>query len=330
LTQEQNIPAAAEPAPDLLRQFLTCADPQKADRLLERLLAQHASIVVVRIVSSKVPPSAASDVQHDVLTGLIARLRGVKQSGDSRSIRDFDAYVAAAAYHACTEYYRERFPQRYSLRNRLRYLLRNHSHLDLWQVRGGEWICGSKEQRPAQAALVDRKEACEGATWATSREMSKLVENLLHESSRPVLFDELVEHIASQLGILDQPESPGEAVTHPSTSVETKLAQRGWLAHIWREISGLPLPQRIALLLSLRDDRGAPALLLLPVTGVASLRQIAALLEMKAEELAQIWNRLPLDDRQIGERLGLHRSRVANLRKAARERLRRKTPGSFE
>jgi hypothetical protein len=59
----------------------------------------------------------------------------------------------------------------------------------------------------------------------------------------------------------------------------------------------------------------------LPVAGVATMKQIASVLDMPVDELARIWNGLPLDDLRIAERLGLNRQRVIDLRRTARARL---------
>jgi hypothetical protein len=45
---------------------------------------------------------------------------------------------------------------------------------------------------------------------------------------------------------------------------------------------------------------------------------------MPAEELARMWNDLPIDDMRIATRLGIKRQQVINLRKAARARLARR------
>jgi hypothetical protein len=66
------------------------------------------------------------------------------------------------------------------------------------------------------------------------------------------------------------------------------------------------------------------ALELFPLTGVASIRAIASVLEIPAEEFAEIWNMLPLDDLAIAERLQVTRQQVINLRKSARKRLERR------
>jgi hypothetical protein len=60
---------------------------------------------------------------------------------------------------------------------------------------------------------------------------------------------------------------------------------------------------------------------LLPVAGVATIRQIAGVLEIHDAELAALWDDLPLDDATIGLRIGCTRQQVINLRMAARKRL---------
>jgi len=100
--------------------------------------------------------------------------------------------------------------------------------------------------------------------------------------------------------------------------------RRTYLHRLWEEIRALPPRQAAALLLNLRDAKGANAVSLLPLTGVASLRDIAGTLGMPALELAALWSRLPLDDATIAGTLGLSRQQVINLRKAARQRLARR------
>jgi len=96
---------------------------------------------------------------------------------------------------------------------------------------------------------------------------------------------------------------------------------------LWVEIGELPLRQRVALLLSLRDDQGRGVLTLFPLVRVASIRQIAEALFMSAEHLATLRNELPLEDTAIAQSLGVTRQQVINLRKCARQRLLRRTKG---
>ena len=82
--------------------------------------------------------------------------------------------------------------------------------------------------------------------------------------------------------------------------------------------------QRLALLLNLRDGEGRGVIALLPLTGVASIRRIAAMLEMPAPELAALWPRCRSRMRPSPSGSGLTRQQVINLRKSARARLGRR------
>jgi len=62
----------------------------------------------------------------------------------------------------------------------------------------------------------------------------------------------------------------------------------------------------------------------LPVVGVASIRQIGSTLAIDAQELADLWPELPLEDTRIAIILQLTRQQVINLRRTARERLLRR------
>ena len=75
----------------------------------------------------------------------------------------------------------------------------------------------------------------------------------------------------------------------------------------------LPVRQRVALLLNLRDEHGGSAVAMLPILRIATIPQIAEALEMSDEELAILWNELPVEDAVIGKRLGATRQQVSNL-----------------
>lgn len=310
------------PAKDLLPRFLDSCDPDESERLLERLVQEEAAPIVERVVSSKIRGAIAEDVRSEVIADLISRLRELKQARDRNTIRDFRAYCAVASYHGCDKYYRRAFPQRHRLENQLRYLLGKHVRLGIWVSPDGEWICGKKALNKGLTRLESLVKAERGdASWASSREATRLVERILDESSAPVPFNDLVERVAEHWRISDKHEVRGVDLANQAPSVETKLTQRAWLKRVWSEIGSLPRAQRISLLLNLRDERGEAALTLLPGTGVASLAQIAAAVEMSVEELTRVWKGLPLDDLRIAARLGLNRQRVIDLRRSARQRL---------
>ena len=81
--------------------------------------------------------------------------------------------------------------------------------------------------------------------------------------------------------------------------------------------------------MNLRDEDQRGAVQLFPLTGVASIRQIADTLLVPHDEFSEMWNDLPLDDESIAARMGATRQQVINLRKSARERLERRLKELF-
>ena len=110
----------------------------------------------------------------------------------------------------------------------------------------------------------------------------------------------------------------------PAPDAALALERRTYLSSLWEEIRQLPARQAAALILNLRDGQRRGVVALLPLTGVATMREIARAIGMPAERFAAIWNRLPLEDAAIAELLGVSRQQVINLRKSARERLARR------
>ncbi|HYR28103.1 MAG TPA: hypothetical protein VEU30_06525, partial [Thermoanaerobaculia bacterium] len=82
--------------------------------------------------------------------------------------------------------------------------------------------------------------------------------------------------------------------------------------------------QRAALLLNLREPDSGNAVLLFVILGIADLDTIAEAIGITRDELAAIWDQLPLDDLTIAARLGITRQQVINSRRSARERLARR------
>ena len=150
----------------------------------------------------------------------------------------------------------------------------------------------------------------------------------------PVELDNLVPIVADLWGVEDKSaraadnrNSSGahESFYDPRGSADTAPDQRSNLERLWTEICELPVKQRVALLLNLRDEQGRGVITLLPLIRIASIRQLAETLAMPPEQLAALWDDLPLDDATIAKQLGVTRQQVINLRKSARERLARRT-----
>jgi RNA polymerase sigma factor (sigma-70 family) len=333
------------PADALLQEFAECSDSERSEILLETLVVEHALPGVRKIVRYKLAFQGAveaqdvEDVASEVLVELISRLRGMKDEG-AATIGAFSGYTAVAAYHACNEYLRRKYPNRHRLKTRLRYLFSTEKSLAIWEDGDAEWFCGLARWQVERPPAV-RKEKLD--QWRdllhdvprgrTAVHPADLATTILERLGGPVSFDELIGIFAVFWGVDDPapaPESAAREVNSGDSDPGARMDLQRWMSELWSQIKELPVAQRLALLLNLRAAGGQAAVALLPLTGVAGIRQIAEALELPAEEFAAMWNSLPLDDLTIAERLGVSRQRVINLRKSARERLTRRMGGAYQ
>jgi hypothetical protein len=347
----------------LLHPFLLATDQAESDRHLERLIHEHAEPIIKGILRRRafVPLARlervrqsqeeqdAEDVRGEVIAQLLTRLHRLKHNPDSEGISNLRAYIAVTTYRACDKHLRQRYPQRWRLKSRLRYLLTHQPGLALWQTGEGEWWGGfAAWQRQKTSVQSGRLQQLRDQPQAFAQDALRgedvrrmnpadVVAAIFNWVGHPVTLDDLVGIMADLQGIRDETptslmenDDDGngsllERVGDPRVSVDAEVNQRAHLRWLWTEIRQLPPRQCAALLLNLRDAQGCGVIALLPLTGVATMRQIAEALNMPPEEFAQLWNDLPLDDEAIARHLGVTRQQVINLRKVARERLWRRT-----
>ena len=270
-------------------------------------------------------------------SNLLSRLRNMKSGPDAESIGAFSGYTAVAAYHACNEYLRRKYPNRHRLKTRLRYLLNTEKRFAIWEDRAAEWLCGlaewqAKNRPPAAGDILSRwrDKLADLPRGRAALEPADLLNRIFTRLGAPVPFDELVGMVGQIWGVDDPPAAPEQAAGELESShlnPADQLEWKQWMSRLWGQIRELPQGQRAALLLNLKCGAESSAVALLPLTGVASIREIAGVLGMPAEEFASLWNQLPLDDLAIAARLGITRQQVINLRKSARERLTRRMGG---
>jgi DNA-directed RNA polymerase specialized sigma24 family protein len=341
----------------LLERYLNERDPAAAQECLEELLSGYVEPIVRDITRYKSRVNGASssvweaqdedDIRSEVVLQLISRLRDLRGSRAQTPIANFRGYVAATTYNTYHKYLRAKYPARWRLKNRLRYLLNHRGSFAVWENEAGEYLCGLAAW---PRSLASRNSASESQLSSTEfvdslapgdsagrMSLTELVNKLLVWRGRPVLLDELVGIVAELQDITDPQavhlfkygeEDSGvslcELLPDPHVDIATALEQRLFLERLWREVCQLPQRQRVALLLNLRDASAGDALILFTLMGIVNLRGIAEALEIRPEELASLWNKLPLQDADIAVFLGITRQQVINLRKSARERLARR------
>jgi len=355
--------SAIQGVDELLLPFLHATDDAESQQFLTQLISAHADPVIKSIIRNKLHVSVnrageqpggpeAEDVYGEILLQLVARLREFKTDPGEKAIRNFSNYVAVITYNGCNEFLRQKYPQRHSLRNKLRYILNHQKGFALWQREDRQWLCGfagspSKPVSTGDACgrlrlLRDNPDELEQAGLSSDSiqrmNLADLLAAIFDYAGGPVELDDLVSLVADLRGIKGQREQLSvheegetadqfEQLPSPGANVATEVERRIYLQRLWAEICQLPLRQRVALLLNLTDAEGRDLIALLPLTGTATIRQIAEAVALPAEEFAALWNDLPLDDAAIAGRLGIKRQQVINLRKSGRERLARRMKG---
>lgn len=283
----------------------------------------------------------ADDACQDVRLQLLERLRetGELPTAELRSL------AATIAWRVCAAQARLRNPRFHALKNRIQYLLTRQAGLNCWREADANLAGFAVWQGKRQPLLAGRLRALladRQLTWTArrlvepdGRELVELLTAILNCVAAPVELNELVSAAAELLQLREpQPEQleAGEEnrfaeLPGKEADVSLQVEKRIFLQRLWQEVQLLPPNQRSALLLNLRDAEGRGCIALFPVTGVATLRQLAEALELSAERFAELWNELPLDDQAIAELFGLTRQQVINARKSARERLARRLKG---
>lgn len=331
--------SASPTDPSLARLRTLAADAARDE--LGRLLLEEASPVLWRTIRAQLaelPPADQEEIHSNAMLGLTERLQAWLARDPETEIENLRAYAATTALNACRAHLRRRYPERTRLDNQLRYLLRHVPGLALWEGADGLrcGLEGWREQPPAEppaAGGTPTATALGLERPASELELVELLRRLLLWRGAPWRFRELLAAVAELRGVRDQQpvsltgdgeENGGIDLAEERPDAERQLADRQFLVLLWREVVELPRGQRVALLLNLRDSSGRDLLALLPISGVASRSEVARRLELSDPELAEIWDRLPLEDQAIAALLGLNQRQVINLRKSARERLGRR------
>ena len=338
----------------VLLDFLQARDEVESQQLLDRLITEHAAPLIQQIVRHKLRgyPAAqardeADDLQNDAIAELLDELRKRKKSPSENVIRNFHGFTATLAYRTCHDSLRRLQPLRHSLKNSVRYALNAHPDLAWWEDESGEAACGfavwqaagrslarnpALEKLLADPYLLKEPKAPGGERRKIIR--PELLAAIFNFVGGPVELDDLVNVIAARYGLhegaesLDAVDAEGrsayERLPDPHADAGQAAVLRDYLRRVWEEICQLPAQQRLALLLNLKDEKGNCLTVMLPEANIASIRQIADILELPPGEFYQLWGNLPLEDARIAELLGLTRQQVINLRKAARQRLARR------
>lgn len=327
----------------LLLPFLSSSSDAETQLRLQDLMRDRVEPAIRQVLQrrlrlspgrsgSQSPEQNLEDILADARLNVLRSLRQLKEQ-PQQAIHNFEGYVRAIAGQAWDQQLRRMFPQRWRLKNQLRYLLSHHPDFSLWKTADGELVAGISawKGREAEARAVPQDTSVRLAGRKGTDRLVQLLHQAFQESGAPLEIDSLVNVMEKWLGIPDTGtlEDQGnpellDRLPDDRDTTHQRIEHRIFLRRLWNEIILLPERQRMAILLGLRDASGYPLAPLLPLLDVASTADIAVSLNLSLQEFTTIWNQLPMDDRAIARYLHLTPQQVINLRKCARQRLGRR------
>ncbi len=315
----------------LLLPFLQATNEEEAELHLDRLIAHIAPII--RGITKRSRDS--EDAFQETIRLVINQLREFKSYPDGKAISNYLHYVKTIASHVVKGQLREENPQRRSLIDSLRYVLKNKKQFAMWVNENKEKFCGLAAWRHQQSSFTrsDRlirllncpqifEEVVLGQD-VQSLDNAQLLAEIFNWVGHPVRFDELVR-IICDLKRLQDPAPVAGAYESESLSLNSILPDIGplpdevaqwseFLSRLWIEIEQMPRLQRIAYLLNFTAANGQVELFL--TYGVATIRRIGSVLELTEEQFSLVWPELQLSDetRHYAEALTSYDERFALL-----------------
>ena len=332
---------------DLIRNFLQAENTREFEAALAALFENVIVPAIKSILKRKMNVTLSADdlsarnldaqeLLSDAEAELLKRFRALRDRKTSEPIANPEAYARAVATNIFHQYLRDKYPQRRRLRNKLRYIFNNKDGYALWTIHDGSYVCGTEDWKRANKPPVELEPdkrildpiESPGSGFGDlddNRRILRLLKDILRIAGGPIGLNQIVGIVGEVLGLDDPIETEiSHDIAFTGRDVEEKMIDRLSLESFWQAIVQMPKRHRTALLLNLRGDHGENILAFLPILGVASIRKIAEVLEIDVEELAKLWNDLPLDDNKIASMLGLTRQQVINLRQSAPANLKRK------
>jgi DNA-directed RNA polymerase specialized sigma24 family protein len=325
--------------------YLKSRDQSSTQAALDQLLIEVAKPLTEQIIQRlvlesrtnkfKASRTEVAETATRVLLKLLQRLKAFKADPQSHPISNFRGMIATTAYHTFTDRWREQDRQRANQERKLRRLVAANRSLAIWKNADGKLVCGyevwkTQKSDSQSGVFVDVPTLTkELEAFRQDRDAAELLMFALNRIAAPIKFGDLVSAIFTPgaiepetLEIVPIEASDIQAINALADPVAT-FERQVLLAQLFEEISKLSSIQRQALLLNMTDSYGF-SIEWFVFAGVATEAQLAELLEVSIDEFAALLDRVPLTDKEIATRLRLDSVNVGNIRKAVRDRLKRR------
>ena len=323
-----------------MRLFLNAPSEAECAKFLDLLIVKFVLPTIEKILRAKF-----GDVKNNVFSGQdYEDLRGecgVKIVGvlrtrrnaprDFSPIKDFSAYCAVIIYNVWNGFVREKSPNRENLKNKIRYALDKDGRFEM-ESDGGNLYRLRNLNSALSAIAVEHLTTLvkEQNEFFAPTELPELLALIFEKADGGLKIEMLVKVVADLWQVSDFPTISLDDF-HESDAPKAARCEdyemRCKLKHLWDEIRGLPVLQRVALLYNLRDERGGEMLFSFFNTKIAALDELAEAMNLPKTQLVKTLPLLPFSDRKIAEAMNLTVKRIGDLRKTARDNLRRRLDG---
>jgi hypothetical protein len=297
----------------LLVPFLQTKSEAEAQLQLDRLI-DLAAPTIKKVTSWSRDPD---DAFQETAQRLIEQLCDFKANPAGKPIGSYIHYVKVVASHVAKGQLRDRHPQRRSLVDALRYVLKRNLRFAVWENENRERLCGfakwrdqpitfTRSERLTQ--LLDQPdtfgEVVMPARDPLSLDHAELLVEIFNWVGHPIRYDDLIrivcdlkhaEHFAPILGVDEAQARPLSERLPDARPLPDEVAE--WselLGRLWAEIDQLPRLQRMAYLLNFTAGDGQ--LELFWIYGVVSVRGIGAALQITEDQFVRVWPELQLSE----------------------------------
>ena len=301
----------------LLIPFLSVETEVTAEDCLNLLFEETIIPQIGKVLASYLTLTSddKDEIQSDALTRVLRKLRILRESYLSKTpfikpIRNFPAFISTVAFNCRKDFILRQKPEWRRIDYRLKRLKDEETCEWHFFIDDDEKeLVGLKEKSKMHSeieleAIISRVKADYPKHWFLKEQKS--VPIILEIADGALTKNELIRTILeiTNTANSEEVEIPEEMSEYLKTDKNDELIakrQNVFLRRVWDEIKTFPPTQRKVLLLSLKESRKVEAITLLLKKRIASIKEIADVLEVSLEEFSDIFERLPLTSREIRE-----------------------------
>lgn len=270
----------------------------------------------------------AIELYHEVIARVWER---ISSDDGGRDVSDLRAYAATVTHNAWSDYLREKYPRRTSLKNRLRYFLEHQPKYALWEGAAGEPLCGFRAWQVGATGVTGERIAAlrEGREKVPALKLPNrafeqfdasswdgLLDALFQRMNGPIALDDLVAVTTRLIGLkedrfeaIDDDENTHDTIADTAPTPDEIAEMRGTLVRLWIAITRLKPDYRCAYLLNLPGPGKSRAdIEVFVLNGIAGIAEIGEALGLDDGQFRIAYAEIDLDET---DRAGIELLRTA-------------------